>query len=485
MTSSEGRRVGSQEPSFALCPDWNETDGWLATELATGYGEVPDRWQEDVLNDWLAKSDDGTLLNITCGLMVPRQNGKNFLLEVRELYGLLILHENILHTSHEYQSAKSAFDRLARFFGSFPGDPRAPYKEINRNLKRFTRSAGQMIIELRGGNLIEFRTRTNEAARGNTTDLLVVDEAQQYTDPEDEALSAVNDAAPSGSPQTIYTGTPPKAGGSAQVFTRLHRIAHEDPPGRECWHEWGIEEVGDVTDRDRWYATNPALGVRIFEDTVAAKLVSSSPEGFARERLGFWPDTLKANPISEQLWSARAVDSGPGEGVYAYGVKFSPDGGTVALAGARRPESGPVFVELIWCGSTGGAIERLREWLMPRARKAACVAIDGISGAPTLFDALSEDGFPKKALVRPSGRQAIEATSRFYEAVRSGRMSHSRQLPLAASATGCVRRSIGRDGAWGFGSTPETDSTPIEAAAFAYWAAVTTKRDPSRRMRVL
>ena len=485
MSSSlSSGRVGSQEPSFTLCAPWTETEGWLAAALAEGYGLKADPWQETILADWLARSEDGSFANITCGLMVPRRNGKNALLEMRELYGLLILGERIFHTAHEYQAAKMAFDRLASYFGRYPGDPEAPYPELNMNLRTFTRSAGQMIIELRNGARAEFRTRTTSAGRGEGYDLLVIDEAQEYTEEQSTAISFVNDAPPTGHAQTIYTGTPPDPGSRATVFTGLHRQAHEEAPSRECWHEWGVDEVGDITDRDRWYETNPSLGIRLREEYIESKMATMSPQAFARERLGFWPDAAKANPISAALWKAREVPSGPGEGSFAYGVKFSPGGDSVAIVGARKPDEGPVFIELIQTLSGDKTMETLFGYLMDRKDKATRVVIDGISGAPTLEAQLLKNRFPAKALVRPGGKQVIEATSRFYEAVRSGNMSHSPQEPLKASALGCIRRPVGRDGAWAFGSTEECDSTPIEAAALAFWGAHTAKRDPNRKGRV-
>ena len=48
----------------------------MAAAMADSYGMPPHPWQRSVLNDWLAIADDGTLLNDTCLLQVPRQNGK-------------------------------------------------------------------------------------------------------------------------------------------------------------------------------------------------------------------------------------------------------------------------------------------------------------------------------------------------------------------------------------------------------------------------
>jgi hypothetical protein len=47
----------------------------------------------------------------------------------------------------------------------------------------------------------------------------------------------------------------------------------------------------------------------------------------------------------------------------------------------------------------------------------------------------------------------------------------------------CTNQSMTmiRNGGWGFASTDTADATLIESCALAYWAAMTTKRDPSRK----
>ena len=56
---------------------------------------------------------------------------------------------------------------------------------------------------------------------------------------------------------------------------------------------------------------------------------------------------------------------------------------------------------------------------------------------------------------------------------------YSKQDDLRASAISAVKRPI--SGGWGFGGE---DSTPIEACALALWGVKTSKRDPSKVMRI-
>jgi hypothetical protein len=67
---------------------------------------------------------------------VPRQNGKNALIEVRELFGMVGRGEKFLHTAHEVKTARKAFKRLQHFFGTKPDDPGAKFPELNALVPR-------------------------------------------------------------------------------------------------------------------------------------------------------------------------------------------------------------------------------------------------------------------------------------------------------------------------------------------------------------
>ena len=203
--------TGNQVPTYSWCASYDRTEGKLASALADSYGLSPHPWQRTILNDWLALDDEGKLLNSLCVLPVSRQNGKTGVCDPRETWGLVHRGEYILHTAQEYQTAKKAFDRLREKFGACRNDPRARYPELNRMVKRYTTSANQMVLDLTNGAHIEFRTRgsNSDMGRGGTFDLVVVDEAQSYTEAQDAALSPLNSAAPHGSPQTILMGTVP------------------------------------------------------------------------------------------------------------------------------------------------------------------------------------------------------------------------------------------------------------------------------------
>ena len=479
--------IGSQAPTYSWSASWGRTEGKLAAALADAYGLPPHPWQRTVLNDWLALDDQGKLLNSLCVLPVPRQNGKTGVCDPRETWGLVHRGEHILHTAQEYQTAKKAFDRLREKFGSCRNDPLARYPELNRLVRRYTTSANQMVLDLTNGAHIEFRTRGSNAdmGRGGTFDLVVVDEAQSYTESQDAALSPLNSAAPHGSPQTILMGTVPDPATAykGEKFATVRKALREAPYDGACIHEWGAPEVGDVMDVSRWYEFNPSLGYQLLESGLMKDARTMEPETFAREHLGWWPErtVLLDMPIRAADWAACVNKSPRREGLVCYAVKFSPDGSEGALAVCHRPETGVPFVYVVDVRSLSAGIGWFVETLAGAHSEAAQIVIDGQSNAQALNDRLLAERVPSRCIVRPRTGDAVAAFSSFANAVRERTVAHYGQPALDASATGCPRRRIGNNGGWGFQTTDDADATLVEAASLAYWAATTTKRKPGRK----
>ena len=478
-------RIGNQNPTFRHASDYSRSEGQFASELSANYALKPHLWQDLVLDDWLAVDENGKLIHSFCVLEVPRQNGKTGVSDPRETWGLIKRGEQILHTAQEFQTAKKAFDRLRQKFGNKKNDPFAKYPELNALVDHYTVSAGQMVLDLVNGGHIEFRTRGNNSdmGRGGTFDLVVIDEAQAYTEEQDASLSPLNSAAPSGSPQTILMGTPPNLSGSkGVVFTRAIESIMENPNPGDCLHLWGVNEIGDVQNKDVWYLTNPSLGFQLLEEAIAKDAAKMAPDVFAREHLGMLPKhrELIDYAIPEKVWMRCASLEPKPEGKMAYGVKFSADGSRVAFCGAVIPEEGKARISLIEYCSTADGIKWLAEKLNAGYTKVSCVVIDGKNGVDVLIDKISDVWKVKGSIVRPSVKDVIASVSMLCDALNEQSVTwYEKQEILKESAITSTKRHIA--GGWGFGGD---DSAPIEACALAYFGAKTTKRNPNRKMLI-
>ena len=474
--------IGSQTPRISVEPPRISTDGEGAAMLMAEYGFPLDPWQRMILDCWLGRDERREYSVTSGGLACPRQNGKNGCLDSRELYGLSVKGEKILHTAHQTATVKKSFRRLESIFT----DRRHP--EICAIVKDIRYTNGEEAIYLTNGGGIEYSTRTRQRARGfDGVSLVVFDEAQELTDEQVDAIMATLAASSTGTRQILYTGTPPYPGAPGMVFRRRRAACLTNPGAHDAWHEWSIEaesvEKIDLTDRKLWYATNPALGIRLTEAFTAEELSTQSPDGFARERLGWWSPILTQEAdyaIDAKAFDACRSEAPKPEGKTAYGVKFAADGSEVCLCGAVVPKTGPARISILDRRPTGRGLAWLAEWINERSKIACCVVIDGRNGADLLVENIKDVWKAKGAVIRPTARDVIASVSTLTNAVAEQSVTwYSGQPALRDSAVSAVKRPIG--GGWGFGGE---NSIPIEAAALALWGAKTSKRDPTRKMRI-
>lgn len=487
-TSRPDSPSASQHPRLHVRPRADLTYGDLASEFAAAYGLAPDEWQRLVLDDWLAERG-GKWAALTCGLAVPRQNGKNGVLELRELFGMVGRGEKILHTAHEVKTAQKHFRRLKHFFGNRADDPAAKYPELNALVTQVRSVNGQEAIFLSNGGSVEVVARSKNSSRGFTVDVLVFDEAQELGEDAKEALIPTTSSAPLGNPQWIYTGTPPGPSADGEAFTRTRRDALEGKRTRISWIEWSVPEGEvDVEDRALWYATNPQLDRRrpngvfgLQSDVAEGELGELTPSGFARERLGQWAAIDGATRlITADEWSGTAIPTAP-DGIKSFGVAFSRDGSRVSLAGSRRKPDDGCHVELMdeWSGPMEAGVAKLADWLAGRWKGTARIALAG-PGAVVLMNALLDRKVPRRVVHVMSTPDYLASCAMLHDGLRDKTVSHwdsPGQKALDDSVAVCDKKVRGANGAWGWqATTPDGDETPIEAISAALWASRTRKR---------
>ena len=448
------------------------TDGMRAAKILKVGGLILDPWQMEVMDDWLAYSPGQKWINKTCGGSVPRQNGKTCLISGRAEAGMVLYNEQVLYTAHLQKTATETFEEMAAFFDS---------PNLRKYVKDIKTALGREQIILNSGARVKFLARTRNGGRGQHGDLLIFDEAQELdTDQQASFLPAISASL---NPQTIYIGTPPDPNADGTVFSGIRQKAMDGGTKSTSWFEFSVDKIGDVTDKKRWAATNPALGRRILLSTIEGESEQMDSDTFARERLGWWTPVVSQQQnlaIPEDVWMACASDDLKPEGKTAYGVKFSPDGSEVCLCGAVIPKDGPARISLIDRKPAGYGTQWLADWLCERYKKASCVVIDGKNGVDVLVDKIAPTWKYKGSVIKPGAKDMIAAVGLLTDCLNEKTVTwYSQQEALKHSATASIKRPIG--GGWGFGGD---DSAPIEACALALWGAKTTKRDPSRVMRI-
>ena len=478
--SDTALRVGCQEPSRCHEPVGDDFHGGAAEIVARNYGLSLDVWQQRVVKTWLLEAEDGRWSSSTAGLSVPRQNGKNAALEVRELYGMTELGEKFLHTAHEVKTARKAFLRLAGFFENERRFPR-----LAGMVESIRKTNGQEAILLVNGGSIEFVARSKGSGRGYTVDTLVCDEAQHMTDEQLEALKSTTSAAPSGRSQTIYTGTPPKPEETAEVFPRIRQSGSVDLQERVAWHEWSVSPDADgnvdLDDRELWYQANPALGIRLNVQVLEDERVEFSDDGFLRERLGSWETSRSGAVIDPNVWGrledVKSKVDGPR---VVFGVDMTParDSASIVVAGHRSDDL--THVEQIASTRDGDWLPGT-EWVVKRGvelvrKHRAEVAIDPASPAGSLIPRFQEAGVEP---VLVSGREFGQACGNFVDVVSQGKLRHIGQPKLAVAVDAGRRRTMGD--AWGWHrKDTSSDISPLVAGTLAVWVL---GKPPKRKPR--
>lgn len=454
-----------------------------ASELVKAYGFTLDPWQELVLNDWLSVDNTFHFINETCGLSVPRQNGKNALIEARELYGLVTVGEKFLHTAHEVKTARKAFIRLSSFF-----ENEKQYPELSDMVASIRKTNGQEAIELTNGGSVEFSARSRSAARGYTVDTVIFDEAQELTDEQSEAIIPTLSAAPSGNRQFIYTGTPPPPTSPGTVFFNIRKSALENKGGVN-WCEWSVEKP--IKQTITWQevkplvlSVNPATGYRIDIDFLQHEFNALSRDGFSRERLGWWSDVQDVNKplITKNLWTKGKIEPEevPQNGIRNIGIKFAYDNKHAALCcGVKIPEANKVYVELLKIYDLEFGLSQIANDILDKKDKIGSIAIDGLGSQYTLQETLLDNGLNHRSILRTGTRDLATATNMLFDGVKAKTLLHAESPALDNAALTSTKREIGKNGAWGWDGE---DSFILEAASMAVFAAKFNKRIPGKKM---
>lgn len=462
------KRIGSQTPTQSLFLPYKDTLSGEAVMLYQESGRTAYEWQINLLNEILAINEDGLWTHMKFGYSIPRQNGKNEVVAIRELIGLK-KGERMLHTAHRTTTSAAAFNRLLAVMEESGMEEKTHFNKI--------KAIGRESIELIGGGRIDFRTRTSTGGLGESFDLLVIDEAQEYTDDQESALMYT--IAASQNPQTLYCGTPPTPISSGTVFTFLRNSALDGSSVDTGWAEWSVQEMSDMRDVDLWYQTNPSLGLRLSERNVQSE-VRDDEIDFNIQRLGLWIQYNQKSAISENEWKELQVSSLPKlKGKMFAGIKYGHDGTNVALSIAVKTDDNKIFVESIDCRS----LRNGNGWIINFLKQANVqeVVIDGAAGQNILADDMKEAGLRKPIL--PTVKEIIISNSTFEQALFQENIQHTGQPSLYQVVTNCEKRNIGTNGGFGYRSqVEEFDVSLMESMILAHWACANAK--PVKKQKI-
>lgn len=458
------KRLGSQTPTNSIVIPYKKSRGGEAVEIYERTGRTAQDWQKNLITDIMATEDD-LWVHTRFGYSVSRRNGKNEVVSIREMWGL-VNGELILHTAHRTKTSHAAWERLIDLLDK----AKIQYRSI--------RAEGRESITLKKGGRIEFRTRSSKSGLGEGFDLLVIDEAQEYTDDQESALKYV--VTDSKNPQTLFLGTPPTPLSSGTVFTKYRERTLQGGNRNAGWWSWEVTDETDPEDVETWYKVNPSLGTVLTERAIYDE-IGDDVIDFNIQRLGLWLRYNQKSAILKTEWERLQVNKAPDlEGKLSVGIKYGQDGTNVSMGIAVKTKDGRNFVEAIDCRNRRGG----NDWILEFLRKAdvGVIVIDGQSGQGVLAQELREARITPKPIL-PTVKEIINANSIFEVALTHGDICHKGQPSLAQSATNVDKRAIGSNGGFGYQSqNDEIEVGLLESVILANWGLGEYK--PIRKQRI-
>lgn len=459
-------------------PPYNSAE--LVVDMAEIVGMSLDQWQQEVLYAAMGEHSTGTWVARRVGLSAPRQNGKTEIIVARVLAGALFFGEKkIIVSAHQQETARVAFERI--------NDLVDHSVHLRQQIRQVMNSFNRESIKFHNGAQITFKTRVGATGRGLSADCLIMDEAQIISPRLWVGINSAMSAREN--PQVWLVGTPPTPFDEGETFGAVRDSAIRGTAGDIAYLEWSADRQDPPNHAHTLWKANPAWNVRINHGVVADEYTSYPKDDYARERLGRWDEVNTGTRVFKKtVWDALATPRPDTTNTrVAYAVKFSSDNSGVALAAAYRwDDDRPVYVQPIKQANLGQGQAWLVDYLADRADEAAQIVIDGRQGVGFLVNALREAGIRNKHLILvPTLMQVKDAHSMFEGSVTEGTVSHPGHEEFDKQALDAGKRSLDRQGGFGWKPTEGSTVIALEAATLAFWAVKTTKRDPRRKGLVI
>lgn len=470
--------VGAQVPRIRVVPDGTDHPLWGEVADFTRRLDVGlDEWQLDVLRSSLRRAGD-VWAAFTVAVCCPRQNGKNSILEIRELVGAYLLGEPlVIHSAHLADTSKEAFRRLELLLDMNDW--------LAKDVKHVWRTNGHESIEFRNGNRIRFRTRTKGGGRGFAKGSPVIfDESMIF--PEVSIASILPIASAHPDPQLWYTGSAvdQQIMEDGVVFARVRDRALRGDHERLAYFEWSLEydtpdDIPDDVDvLEATAETNPAFGRRITADYVLAERRELSDRAFAVERwgVGDWPDPEGSSAlISREAWDACEDSESVMVDPVWFAVDVSPNRSTASICAAGRRPDGRFHIEVVENRSgTGWIVGRCAE--LRASHKPAGFVVDQVGPAASLLEPLLDVGVEAETVATT---EHARSCGLMFDAVQQRTVAHLGSRELALAVRGAATRPLGDAWAWSRKNS-EVDITSLVGCTLALGAVAraTSRLEP-------
>ena len=423
--------------------------------------------------------------------LISRQNGKTVLSEVIASFFLNVLCvDSVFGTSLSLDKAEEVWEAVVQDQESIP--------ELSAELKRVGRTNGSKKLVLTGLRQYKVGAPTRRAGRGDSNDLVMLDEIREQRDWETWAASvASTNAKPNGMVVCFSNAGDPDSIVLRQLRSQAIALIEGTTAGdfggdvdasTLGLFEWSAEDGAATDDLEQLAQANPALGYGYLTERALMSNRQTFPENkFRSECMCQQVETILPQPFPDGAWDAgldmRSTIAPESE--LLYGIDLSSDRKMTSIAVCGMRTDGNYHIEVIarrvgtaWC----------EDWFRVRAYKHDMNLAFQSRGAPV--SGLAEQICTIKGINRIAieGSELTAGWGRFYDAIiangdesRGGiRIYHLQQPVLDLPARTMQLRNIGGGIELPDRAKSPDDIAPLFACFCAFAAATKIQKEEKK-----
>lgn len=347
--------------------------------------------------------------------LISRQNGKTVLSEViASFFQNVLMVDNIFGTSLSLEKAEEVWEAVVGDQESFP--------ELSGDITRISKTNGKKKLVLTGGRVYKVGAPSRRAGRGDSNDLVMLDELREHRDWDTwSAAAASTIAKPNGLILCFSNAGDPDSIVLRQI--RGKALGQDVNLGGDMGDatiglfEWSAEEGAATDDLEALAQANPALGYGLLTERSLQTSRETFPESrFRSECMCQMVETLLPPPFPENAWKFGEDNTSeiPAHEELFFGIDLSQDRRWTSIGVCGRRVDGNWHIEVV---ARRVGTEWAIDWFRQRALRGRIkLAFQG-RGAPVSGLAEQICTIPGVERINVEGPDLSNGWGRFFDGV--------------------------------------------------------------------
>lgn len=347
--------------------------------------------------------------------MIARQNGKTVLSEVIASFFLNVLMvEDVFGTSLSLEKAEEVWEEVIK--------DQERYPELSKAIARISRTNGKKRLDLTGDRSYKVGAPSRRAGRGDSNDLVMLDELREHRDWETWSAAVASTTAKPNGLVICFTN----AGDPDSIVLRQLRsqaIGKKIDFGGDVdtatlgLFEWSAPEGAATDDLEALAQANPALGYGLITERSLAANRATFPEAkFRSECMCQQVETILPPPFPDGAWEGGTDETSfiPPEAEVYFGIDLSQDRRWTSIGVCGKREDGNWHIETV---ARRVGTEWALDWFRERALKKRMKLAFQSRGAPVSGLAEQICTIPGIERIAIEGADLSNGWGRFFDGV--------------------------------------------------------------------